>query len=335
MNNDLKEPLLAARKSKVKFDQEGFRTPRILGYLYFFLYITMISVFNMLAKVLYVRTPTLTPNQLIFARSIITIFVYLAILNVNTKKHLFSAIPLVMRWHVFCRSALSATAILLIYVLIRAFPLIYMSLVMSTEPLFTAIFSYLLLDKTLSRLDIIVLIASFSGVFVLITGGPVGDCTKDSLTGWALVIPIIALLLAAPLTSLASIYQRYVKEVSPYAVGSYIAVIFTVATGVIIPIFEGGFGFYALFGLLDYLILLILGSVTTVVLLLLAKSSQHEEPAKVTFINYLQPVLMLMSDIAVFKTDFSTQQIIGIVIVLSAIAVRAGVGIRRVFFKVK
>ena len=44
---------------------------------------------------------------------------------------------------------------------------------------------------------------------------------------------------------------------------------------------------------------------------------------------------MLVSDIAVFKTDFSTQQIVGIVIVLTAIAVRASVGIRRVFFEKK
>ena len=207
------------------------------------------------------------------------------------------------------RSALGATALLLIYVLIKAFPLIYMSLVMSTEPIFTAIFSKFILKKGLTMLDIAVLIVSFGGVFVLITGGSAGDGPMGSQTGWALVVPIIALFLAAPMNSLSFVYQRHVKEVSPYAVGAYIAVFLTIMSGIILAAFEGGFGYYSLLGLIDYLILLFLGSITTIVFMLLAKSSQYEEPAKVTFINYLQPVLMLVSDIAVFKTDFSTKQI--------------------------
>ena len=162
-----------------------------------------------------------------------------------------------------------------------------MSLVMSTEPIFTAIFSLFFLKSRLPCLDVVVLIVSFGGVFVMITGGSVDFGTKHQLSGWSLAIPIASLFLAPSLNALSFVYQRHVKEISPYAVGAYIAIFLTFMSGAILSLFEGGFYFFNLFGLIDYLILFFIGSMTTVVFVLAAKSSQYEEPAKVSFINYL------------------------------------------------
>lgn len=53
---------------------------------------------------------------------------------------------------------------------IKYFPLVYVSLVVTLGPLLTAVLSYFMLKVTLTKLDLVVLLISFVGVIVMITG---------------------------------------------------------------------------------------------------------------------------------------------------------------------
>lgn len=55
---------------------------------------------------------------------------------------------------------------------IKYFPLVFVSLISNLTPLLTALLSFILFKKGLSRLDTAILIVSFVGVTVLITGSP-------------------------------------------------------------------------------------------------------------------------------------------------------------------
>lgn len=59
-----------------------------------------------------------------------------------------------------------------IYTSIKSFPLVYVSLVSNLTPLLTAVASYFLFKKGLSKLETTILIVSFCGVTLLITGSP-------------------------------------------------------------------------------------------------------------------------------------------------------------------
>jgi drug/metabolite transporter (DMT)-like permease len=57
-----------------------------------------------------------------------------------------------------------------VYTSVKYLPLVYVSLISNLGPLFTAILSYILFKKGLSKLDTMILIVSFFGVSLLITG---------------------------------------------------------------------------------------------------------------------------------------------------------------------
>ncbi len=91
-------------------------------------------------------------------------------MNRDTMKYLFHDIPkehippLVMRvvqgiFNMFCT-----------YYVIKYFPLVYVSLVTNIAPLLIALFGFLLYREKLTVMDTCILIVSFFGVSVLITG---------------------------------------------------------------------------------------------------------------------------------------------------------------------
>jgi drug/metabolite transporter (DMT)-like permease len=57
-----------------------------------------------------------------------------------------------------------------VYTSVKYLPLVYTSLTSNLGPLLTAVFSYFLLKKGLSRLDTVILLVSFVGVVIMIMG---------------------------------------------------------------------------------------------------------------------------------------------------------------------
>ncbi len=57
-----------------------------------------------------------------------------------------------------------------VYTAVKYLPLVYISLVNTLGPLLIAVLSYFILRVALSKLDITILLVSFFGVIILITG---------------------------------------------------------------------------------------------------------------------------------------------------------------------
>jgi drug/metabolite transporter (DMT)-like permease len=72
--------------------------------------------------------------------------------------------------HVICKSLLGVIYISCLYTAIKYLPLVVASLIQNLSPLFTAIFSCIFLKKGLTKLKTAVLIVSFIGVVVMLTG---------------------------------------------------------------------------------------------------------------------------------------------------------------------
>jgi drug/metabolite transporter (DMT)-like permease len=89
------------------------------------------------------------------------------------------------------------------------------------------------------------------------------------------------------------------------------------------------------FEFLDWLILFGLGITSSLMQICRTRSSQYEEPAKLSIVQYFQSVFQLIFDILFFNTAFSMQQILGIAIVMGASFLRCGYGINKTFFKKK
>ena len=68
------------------------------------------------------------------------------------------------------RVVLSISMLVCIYTSVKYLPLVYVSLVQNLGPLLTAVFSFFFLNKGLNKMDLTVLLVSFGGVILLITG---------------------------------------------------------------------------------------------------------------------------------------------------------------------
>jgi len=91
-------------------------------------------------------------------------------MNKKTYKYVIAEVPRDMASSLAARVCLGMFNMFCTYHVIKYFPLVYISIVANIAPLLIALFSYLIYRERLTSLDMIVLLLSFIGVSVLITG---------------------------------------------------------------------------------------------------------------------------------------------------------------------
>lgn len=95
-----------------------------------------------------------------------------------------------------------ATTFVTIFAL-KNLPLVYVSLVNSTSPLWIVLFSFLLLNERLTKLYLVCLFAAFAGILMMILGSlrqeeVIPDADKDK----PLLVPLLLLLLSPIIMSI-------------------------------------------------------------------------------------------------------------------------------------
>jgi drug/metabolite transporter (DMT)-like permease len=159
-------------------------------------------------KLLFVRHPETTAYELLVLRSVVSAGVFLVLMNQRIGYYLWAAIPKDKLGSLVSRILQGLVLMVLIYTSIKNFPLVFVSLVQNLTPLLTAVLSYLLFKVALSRQDTVVLLASFIGVTVLITGGEGGS---SAWSGEDLIIPAACLVAIPVLSASVTLYIRNLR----------------------------------------------------------------------------------------------------------------------------
>lgn len=119
-----------------------------------------------------------------------------AVMNKNTYKYAIADIPRDMAFTLAVRVCQGMFNMFCTYYVIKYFPLVYVSIVANIAPLLIALFAFLIYREKLTALDVGVLLVSFAGVSVLITGSVSSDKPVDPTVQTAtLIIPIFLLIL--------------------------------------------------------------------------------------------------------------------------------------------
>ena len=121
-------------------------------------------------KVLFVRHPSLSLSQLIVVRSLFAMLIFAAIMNKDVKRYLFESVPRIHYKSMALRCLQGSFQFMCIYTCIKYFPVVFVSIVNNISPLLIAFLSFILYKVALSYLDLSVLLISFAGVVILITG---------------------------------------------------------------------------------------------------------------------------------------------------------------------
>jgi drug/metabolite transporter (DMT)-like permease len=171
--------------------------------------------------------------QLLYLRSCSSAVFFLALINRNLADFLYHKIPRKYIPLLIVRVLLGIGYLVSVYTAAKVFPLITVTLVQNMSPLITALMSYFYLKKGLTPMESSVLIISFTGVVVLITG----SLEEDQQDPWinpgnqSLFLPIVCLVLYPFLSSSATILTRQLRMIHELSVSSYIAFTMVVLYG--------------------------------------------------------------------------------------------------------
>jgi drug/metabolite transporter (DMT)-like permease len=103
-------------------------------------------------------------------RSIVTACIFLGLMNTQIKYYLYTSIERKLLSQLTLRVTIALTMLVCIFTSVKYLPLVYVSLSSNLGPLVTALFSYFWIRVPVAKIDIIILIVSFIGVAILITG---------------------------------------------------------------------------------------------------------------------------------------------------------------------
>ncbi len=93
-------------------------------------------------------------------------------MNKNFKYYMYDCLDRKLLPLFFTRIGLQIMIMVSVYTAVKGLPPVYVALSSNFSPLFTALLSYVMIKVPITRLDIQVLIISFIGVGILISGTP-------------------------------------------------------------------------------------------------------------------------------------------------------------------
>ncbi len=122
------------------------------------------------AKILYIRHPNLSLPELILLRSLSSILIFLCIMNRNIYNYLVTNVPRHLYKTLLLRCSIGCFQFTSVYYCIMYFPVVFVTLIQNLSPLLIALFSYALYRVKLNLIEVGVLIVSFVGFIILVTG---------------------------------------------------------------------------------------------------------------------------------------------------------------------
>ena len=271
----------------------------------------------------------MTPTQLLFLRSAASAVLLSILFGNKLKEYLYDSIDKKLKWQLALRVAMSVLLLVSIYTAVKPLPLVLVGVVTNLSPLLTAVLSFFILKKALTTVDAVALVASFTGVLLLITGGEAQpEEVVTNIHEGSMVIPIIALLSVPIILSAVALLSRQLRRLNEYSVTCYVALAMFIGYGAAVLTSGDGLSLLWSFTLFDWIVVIGLGSSSTYVVFCVSRAAQYEEPAKLAVVNYFQSVFSFLLDLVFFGTLFSIQQIAGIIIVLTAFSSKVTVAVR-------
>ena len=154
---------------------------RYLGYIWQVIFIVQLCLQHFFGKLLFMRHTELSAVQMLLLRSVVASVIFLFIMKMDVSYYLWKSIPAKYWKDLVSRVMQGLVLMVAIYTSIKNFPLVYVSLVSNMTPLLTAVASYFLFKKGLGKLDTAILVVSFIGVTLLITGSPKKEAEVDDI----------------------------------------------------------------------------------------------------------------------------------------------------------
>ncbi|CDW82674.1 membrane protein [Stylonychia lemnae] len=331
-DNNLKENLLAGYPNHKQQDEDikQQKDKSYLGYIYQLFFIISLCLQHLFSKLMFNRHVNLSALQILVIRACFTAIIFIVVMNRKIKHVMITSIPRQSYFNLTVRCIQGLIAFTLVYYALRYLPLVFVALVMNLSPIFIAILSYLVLKEQLMRIDIIILGVSFIGVIILVSGSINSENVSQSkIEDTSNIFAWIALFLIPFSAAINAVNQRQMRDLNEYTVGSYMTLVSLLGYTPIVLLFENGFGIIYDFEMYDWALAILLGITGFYFNVFRFKALQYQEPGKLGGISYFQSIIQLILDVVFLGQKFTSQQLIGIMVVICANGVKLGLWIKK------
>lgn len=283
------------------------------GILYKLASMAAFALMQIVAKMLYVTVPAITPLEVLYFRGVFIVFMNM--IQAHYVKVNLMAIPRDLYRSTILRSLTGTIDSVLFFTSTKLFPLSLVTVLQYLSPVMTALLGFLFLREGLTRYDITSMLLAFTGVMVIMlnpykTSSP----SKHYDVKWyyyfcPLMSPLVGAVNALIMRSMGK-GMHFI--VAPTYLGLTI--------GSISPII--------LFGLLSYKgtmteytpevfgFLFALGITGWLGQIFISRAMQIEKAARIQALNYFNIVYMIAADMALFGTTIHWLDFVGIFIVV-------------------
>ena len=171
---------------------------------------------------------------MLLVRALFVLVLMLFLMRGRYKELMWTSIPNRMFPPLIIRSFSGLLAFLCINYALKHLPLVLVSLILNTLPLFTSLLGFIILRERTTILEVGCLILALFGVYVLLSSGySAGE--KDDQGGNISIFPLVLLILAPILMSITNVVLRHMRSLHEYTATMYSVVTSIVVFGILIP----------------------------------------------------------------------------------------------------
>lgn len=226
--------------------------------------------------------------------------------------YFFKKVKIPQNWNLFiARACFIVIGTMLTYYAYRRLPLSLASAVGNTEPFFSLGISYFYFNQKVNKKSVFCIIVGYLGVIL---------CLYSSLSQLSVFLPLISLLIANGLNSMASFYMQFLsKKFKKFEILFFGNMTILIGLLLFLPMNLSSF---SIFDFDRYVLFLfsILGFLTFIISYCYIKALEKMSVFAFSSFQYIKMVIALFADYFIFYKMPSGMQIVGSLIIASSIS---------------
>jgi len=261
---------------------------------------------------LYERQPEMSPWHMFFMRSCMGIAIMTLHVNVKLKKETWDCVTLAASGPLAFKTSASVATNLIQFSITKFLPATIISIVSNLAPIIVVILAFMILKEQIRRFDVLMIILTLVGIFVIILGGDDSEESSKSEPSFPMWVCYLLLFFNPFLSASGTIAMRKMPKFGDATVGWYLQWATGIVALILILALGQGFTIYGKFDWQDWLYAFGTGFTSVYSETARFKALKLYKAAALQKLIPLQTMFQWVFDVTIFHIHYSPMQDTGL-----------------------